>query len=283
MTIDEKESNKFTMNDWWNENGTMSMLHRLNPLRLNYIFSQINQRTINQMKYKMNSLKKNSSYDERICHNNSSDFTDRSITNRSDFLKKSDSDSVNLIGIVGKKILDVGCGGGILSVPLARLGGNITGIDTSNEAIQVARNYSDMLDLNINFQHGTIEKILKQKSLFDIVVALEVIEHVNNPGMFLQYCWQLLEKNGLLFISSINRTIKSFLYSIVGAEYILKIIPKGMHNWSKFLSPLEIMSFLPQGSMINLSGIKVNITKNGYQFDLSKNIDINYIMCIEKH
>ena len=142
------------------------------------------------------------------------------------------------------KILDIGCGGGLLSEPMARLGANVTGIDAAPKNIPVAQTHAKQSGLNINYQFITAEELANSESRYDVILNMEVIEHVNNPNHYLKTCAQLLKPNGLMICSTINRTSKSFLLAILGAEYILRWLPQGTHNWSKFIKPDELFDLI---------------------------------------
>ena len=141
-------------------------------------------------------------------------------------------------------ILDIGCGGGLLSEPMARLGANVTGIDAAPKNIPVAQTHAKQSGLNINYQFITAEELANGESRYDVILNMEVIEHVNNPNHYLKTCAQLLKPNGLMICSTINRTSKSFLLAILGAEYILRWLPQGTHNWSKFIKPDELFDLI---------------------------------------
>ncbi len=266
-TSSDLEVKKFATIDWWDENGSMAMLHCLNPLRLDYILEWIGKSDLIQIP-KCN----------RQAHMEWTQVKGKVKLNST----RNDGQSLKLSGV---NVLDIGCGAGILSIPLARLGAHVTGIDTSEEAIATAKNYSKELGLNIDFRKTAIEAYHRHElETYDMITALEVIEHVENLELFLHCCWQILRKNGLLFISSISRTVRSFLKAIVAAEYLLGIVPKGMHSWQKFVSPLEIINALPQSHtvLMNLSGVGVQLTRNGYGFGLTDDVNVNYIMCLRK-
>lgn len=140
----------------------------------------------------------------------------------------------------GLKLLDIGCGGGLTAIPMHKLGAEVLAVDASPENIGVASCYSQSLGLDIKFKCATAEDLVKSKIKFDIVLALEVIEHVADYKLFLQCIAQLLNKNGILILSTINRTLKSMLLAKLGAEYILRWVPVGTHDWNKFIKPEEI-------------------------------------------
>jgi 2-polyprenyl-6-hydroxyphenyl methylase/3-demethylubiquinone-9 3-methyltransferase len=137
------------------------------------------------------------------------------------------------------EILDIGCGGGLISEPMARLGGNVTAIDASAKNIKIASLHSKESDLNINYINKSPEQ-LNEKEKFDIILNLEVVEHVDNLDLYLESCSKLLKKNGLMFTATINRTLTSYVKAIIGAEYILKWLPIGTHDWNKFIKPEEL-------------------------------------------
>ena len=136
------------------------------------------------------------------------------------------------------KLLDVGCGGGLIAEPMTRLGAKVTGIDASEKNINVAKFHAEQMDLKINYLATTPENLNEQ---FDVILCLEIIEHVADVDLFIQSCAKLLKKNGIIFFATLNRTAKSFLFAIVGAEYILNWLPKGTHDWNKFLKPSEVI------------------------------------------
>ncbi len=136
------------------------------------------------------------------------------------------------------KLLDVGCGGGLIAEPMTRLGAKVTGIDASEKNIKVAKFHAEQMNLKINYLATTPENLNEQ---FDVILCLEIIEHVADVDLFIKSCSKLLKKNGIIFFATLNRTAKSFLFAIVGAEYILNWLPKGTHDWNKFLKPSEII------------------------------------------
>ncbi|QKX02264.1 bifunctional 2-polyprenyl-6-hydroxyphenol methylase/3-demethylubiquinol 3-O-methyltransferase UbiG [Wolbachia endosymbiont of Dirofilaria (Dirofilaria) immitis] len=175
-------------------------------------------------------------------------------------------------------LLDVGCGGGILSESMARVGINVMGIDVSEENIKAAQSYTKKVGSNIEYTHTSIEELSSNKK-YDVVLLMEVVEHVNNLDLFMKKAIELLKPGGLIFISTINRTIKSFCFAIIGAEYILNWLPRGTHNWSKFLKPSEIANYLRENNvkLQSMAGMEYNVIKR--EWNLTKNVGVNYILC----
>ena len=143
----------------------------------------------------------------------------------------------------GINILDIGCGGGLLSEPMARMGANITGIDASDQNIKIAKLHSKKNKLKINYLCSSPEK-LNVKKKFDVILNMEIVEHVENVDFFLKSCSNLLKKNGLMFVATINKTLKSYVFAIVGAEYVLRWLPIGTHEWEKFVKPEDLKNTL---------------------------------------
>ncbi len=189
-------------------------------------------------------------------------------------------DNKNILN--GLKILDLGCGGGIATEPLCRLGANISGIDQSESLINVAKIHAQKMKLKINYQCSSIEEINKLNKRYDVVIALELLEHVNNLEQFCNLITSLLKKNGIIILSTINKTFLSKLIVIDMAENILKKIPKGTHHYEKFISPKEIENiFIKYNFYIkNLKGINLNPIVNSWK--LTNNTAINYIVSLSK-
>ena len=177
-------------------------------------------------------------------------------------------------------LLDVGCGGGLVAEPMTRLGAKVTGIDASEKNINVAKFHAEQMNLKINYICSTPEK-LNQK--FDVILCLEIIEHVADVDFFIKTCAKLLKKNGIIFFATLNRTAKSFLFAIVGAEYILNWLPKGTHDWNKFLKPDEIISNALKYKLdpYETVGFKFNIILRDWQ--KSKDTDVNYAVSFKKN
>lgn len=180
--------------------------------------------------------------------------------------------------LAGKKVLDVGCGGGILSEALARAGAHVTAIDLAEAPLKIARQHAKQEGLDIDYRYENISDLLKSHAgEFDVIACLEMLEHVPDPSAIVRDCAQLLKPNGHVFFSTINRNIKAFLFAILGAEYILRIMPKGTHTYSKLIRPQELENF---GRNNNLTPMETSsFIYNPFKktFRLEKKADVNYI------
>ena len=176
----------------------------------------------------------------------------------------------------GINILDIGCGGGLLSEPMSRLGANVTGIDASDKNIKIAKLHSKKNKLKINYLCSSPEK-LKIKNKFDVILNMEIVEHVEDIDFFLKSCSKLLKKNGLMFVATINKTLKSYIFAIVGAEYVLRWLPIGTHEWEKFVKPEDLKKILMKYdlSLNKLEGMNFNIIKD--EWSISRDLSVNYI------
>ena len=174
------------------------------------------------------------------------------------------------------KILDIGCGGGLLSEPMSRLGAEVMGIDASDKNIEVAKFHAKKDNLNIKYQCASPEK-LNINVKFDVILNMEIVEHVEDIDFFLQSCSKLLRKNGIMFVATINRTLKSYFFAIIGAEYILRWLPIGTHEWDKFVKPNELVKILKKYDLKSdsLDGMKFNLLKD--EWKVSQDKSINYI------
>ena len=179
------------------------------------------------------------------------------------------------------KILDIGCGGGLISEPMARLGAKVTGIDASEKNINIAKIHSKESNLEINYINSSPEK-LNEKEEFDIILNLEIIEHVEDVELYLNSCNKLLKKDGLMFTATLNRTITSYLKAIIGAEYILRWLPIGTHDWNKFIRPEELEKKLSSENFktIEVKGLVFNPLNSKWR--KSNNLSVNYIICSKK-
>ena len=229
MNIDPKEKEKFNKiaEEWWDSSGKFAPLHKINPLRANY------------------------------------------ISDRAD--------------IDNKQILDVACGGGLLTEALFKKGGLVSGIDISDVSIHTAKNHAESANIDVNYVLGEAEELLPEnKERFDVVTCLEAIEHVPDPNQLVKTCSNLCKKDGDIFFSTINRNPKSFLFAIVGAEYILNLLPKGTHEYEKFIKPSELTTMMENNGLVvkELTGMSYNpLTKNYW---LGKNVDVNYLIHAKK-
>ena len=176
----------------------------------------------------------------------------------------------------GIKILDIGCGGGLLSEPMSRMGANVTGIDASDKNIKIAKLHSKKNKLKINYYCSSPEK-LKITKKFDVILNMEIVEHVEDIDFFLKSCSKLLKKNGLMFVATINKTLKSYIFAIVGAEYVLRWLPIGTHEWEKFVKPEDLKKILMKYdlSLNKLEGMNFNIIKD--EWSISRDLSVNYI------
>ena len=181
----------------------------------------------------------------------------------------------------GLKILDIGCGGGLITEPMSRLGANITGIDASEKNIKIAKAHLKKNKLKINYKCTSPEN-LNQKENFDVILNLEIIEHVEDVELFLEKSSKLLKKDGLMFVATINKTLKSYFFAIIGAEYILRWLPIGTHEWEKFVEPSKLILLGEQNQLKlkKIDGIKFDIISNHWK--LSKDKSINYITEFKK-
>ena len=176
----------------------------------------------------------------------------------------------------GINILDIGCGGGLLSEPMSRMGANVTGIDASDKNIQIAKLHAKKNKLKIKYLCSSPEK-LKIKKKFDVILNMEIVEHVEDIDFFLKSCSKLLKKNGLMFVATINKTLKSYVFAIVGAEYILRWLPIGTHEWEKFVNPEDLKKILTKYNLYldKMDGMNFNILKD--EWNISKDLSVNYI------
>ena len=234
-TVDQTEVNHFDKpnQDWWDESGSFSALHRLTPCRIEYIIQVI----------KKNIIKKQINSSTQICNN--------------------------------LNILDIGCGGGLLCEPLSRLGGNVTGIDVSENAITTAKKHASKMGLKINYICTSLEE-LNMKKDFDLIIASEVIEHVLDRKYFLKMIRKISSNKTSFIFTTINKSIPSLLFGKFAAEYILNLIPKGTHDWEKFVTPQKLyLEALENGIYLNnFSGLTPNVFNK--EFNLTSYLGINY-------
>lgn len=235
-TISPEEIEKFSRmaEEWWDENGKFKPLHRMNPMRIEYIRDKVK------------------------------DHFSR------DGLKPLD----------GLSLLDIGCGGGLLCEPFTRLGARVTGIDASEKNIKVASLHAEKMGLSIDYQCAAAEDM---KTTYDIVLAMEIVEHVADVPAFLRAISKLVKPGGILFMSTLNRTAKSYLMAIVGAEYVLRWLPRGTHEWKKFVKPSDLCSGLRnEGLNIqHMTGAVFNPLNNSWKTN-DRDLDVNYMVTANK-
>ena len=180
------------------------------------------------------------------------------------------------------KILDIGCGGGLISEPLSRLGGKVTGIDASEKNVKVAKLHAQKNNLKIRYLQNSPEKFEEYNS-YDIILNLEIVEHVDDINLYIKSCEKLLKKNGLMFTATINRTFTSYVKAIIGAEYVLRWLPIGTHEWSKFIKPEELENYLNENNFntIDVKGLEFNPLFRKWK--RSDDFSVNYIICSKKN
>jgi len=191
-------------------------------------------------------------------------------------------DPRRLDSLAALRILDIGCGAGILSEPLARLGAAVVGADPSRANIQAARVHAGRSGLQIDYRATTAEALAADLEQFDLVLAMEVVEHVADLRLFVRCCAAMVKPGGLMIVATINRTLKSFALAIVGAEYILRWLPRGTHQWDKLVTPNELEAAIERGglSVIDQSGVIYNILTDTWQ--LASDMDVNYLLVAER-
>jgi len=232
-SVNQSEINKFEemADEWWDPSGKFKPLHKLNPVRIEYV-SKV------------------------IC-----DGFDR------DYSSKTPLKDIDL--------LDVGCGGGLVAEPLSFMGANVTALDPSKINIEIARAHQQKSASKVSYVNSTIEELAINKK-YDVITCLEVIEHVDNIEAFLKKLTAHLKPGGVLFVATINRTLKSLLFAKFTAEYILNWLPHGTHDYKKFLKPSEINALLPNFKLKEQSGFKFDLLNNSWK--LTKDLSQNYIM-----
>lgn len=181
------------------------------------------------------------------------------------------------------KILDIGCGGGLVSEPFARLGADVSAIDASEKNIAVAKIHAEKSELKINYRNCAAEDLAQENQKFDVVLALEIIEHVADVESFVKNCAQLVKPNGLLFVATLNRTVKSLALAKIAVEYVLRWLPAGTHDWKKFLKPHEINSCAQKYDLElkEISGFSYNLLNDSWKLN-SRDLDVNYMMVFVK-
>ena len=180
------------------------------------------------------------------------------------------------------KILDIGCGGGLLSEPMSRLGAKVTGIDASEKNIKIANAHLKKSKLKINYICASPESLKTTKEQFDVILNMEIVEHVDDVELFIKKSSELLKKKGLMFVATLNKTLKSYIFAIVGAEYILRWLPIGTHEWEKFVEPSKLIEYGKRNSLKleKINGMKFNPLNN--KWNISEDKSVNYIAEFKK-
>jgi 2-polyprenyl-6-hydroxyphenyl methylase/3-demethylubiquinone-9 3-methyltransferase len=227
--IDKDEIEKFNRiaTRWWDVNGDFEPLHKINPLRLDFV-------------------SKNTKLEK-------------------------------------KQVLDIGCGGGILSESMDNIGAFVTGIDMASDVIDIAKLHQKESGTNVNYQNISTEELVStNQSFYDVITCMEMLEHVPSPNDIISSCSSLLKDNGYVFFSTINRNFKSFVFAIIGAEHILKLLPVGTHQYSKFIKPSEIEEIARKSNLELVDTIGINYNPLMKKYYCSSDVDVNYIMCFKK-
>jgi len=196
--------------------------------------------------------------------------------------EKFDRDPKKLDCLAGLRILDIGCGGGILCEPLARLGAEVLGADASQTNIEVAKLHAAGSGVTVDYRATTAEALADAGERFDVVLAMEIIEHVADVELFVSRCAEMVKPEGFMVVATLNRTLKSFALAIVGAEYVLGWLPRGTHQWSKFVTPRELETALEMAGMrvAGETGVLYNPLADRWQ--LTSDMDVNYMMAAER-
>ena len=249
INVDPSEVDKFNKlaSEWWSNTGAFATLHEINPLRLNWIEDNV----------------------KRGYQNDATQNTNKTADT----------------GLAGKKVLDVGCGGGILSESMARRGADVTGIDLGTENLKAAALHAEQsgLENTLGYQHIPVEALAKTHAgQFDVVTCMEMLEHVPNPSSIVQACFELLAPGGVCVLSTINRNPKSYLFAIVGAEYVLRLLDRGTHDYAKFITPAELDKMAVDTGFVRQDIIGLHYNPLTKRYWLAQNVDVNYMMAVQK-
>ncbi len=239
-SIDPAEVERFSAlaAEWWNPDGKFGVLHKFNPVRLDYIREQVTARL-------------------RIDPNQREPFK-------------------------GLRFLDIGCGGGLLCEPMARLGAEVVGVDASEKNIKTASVHAEEQGLDIDYRASTAEDLAAAGEKFDVILNMEVIEHVADPADFAKTCAGMVKPGGLMFVATLNRTLKAFGLAIIGAEYVLGWLPKGTHQWEKFITPDELKTWLAEADcpVQEVTGVTYSPLSNTWR--KAADTDVNYMLVSRK-
>jgi 2-polyprenyl-6-hydroxyphenyl methylase/3-demethylubiquinone-9 3-methyltransferase len=189
----------------------------------------------------------------------------------------------SFVNLEGKRAVDIGCGGGILAESLAQSGANTTGIDLSEKALKVAHLHALEVGANLTYRTISAEDLAKEQAgQYDVVTCMEMLEHVPDPASVVQACADLCKPGGTLFFSTLNRNPKSYLFAIIGAEYLLRLLPKGTHEYAKFIKPSELVAFTRAAGleMLGMKGLSYNPITQVYS--LGDDVDVNYMIAVRK-
>ncbi len=246
INVDLSEVDKFNKlaSEWWDKTGAFATLHHINPLRLNWIEENVKRG-----------------------------------------YQGTDADKTAEMGLAGKKIVDIGCGGGILAESMARRGADVTGIDLGTENLKAASLHAEQSDLNdvLRYQHIPVEDLAKTHAgQFDVVTCMEMLEHVPDPSAIVQACFDLLAPGGVCVLSTINRNPKSYLFAIVGAEYVLRLLDRGTHDYAKFITPAELDKMAGNAGFTRQDIIGLHYNPLTKRYWLAQNVDVNYMMAVQK-
>lgn len=239
VSIEPAEVEKFSAlaAEWWDPEGSFAMLHRFNPVRIEYIREQVTARQAR--------------------------------------------DPFQRFPFSGLRFLDIGCGGGLLSEPMARLGAAVVGADPSEHNIKTATVHARAQSLAIDYRIAAVEQ-LAGGECFDVILAMEVVEHVRDPPAFIAACAAMLKPRGLMFVATLNRTLKSFALAIIGAEYVLGWLPRGTHQWEKFLTPDEVRQSLVAAGLSPIETVGVSYKPFTGGWARSRDLDVNYMALAQR-
>ncbi|MEM9682451.1 MAG: bifunctional 2-polyprenyl-6-hydroxyphenol methylase/3-demethylubiquinol 3-O-methyltransferase UbiG [Pseudomonadota bacterium] len=185
--------------------------------------------------------------------------------------------------LAGLKILDVGCGGGLLCEPMARLGADVTGIDATERNVEIAKSHAATMELDIDYRFCTASDLAVDGAVYDVVLNMEVIEHVADPAAFVEDCSRLVRPGGMMILATLNRTAKSYLLAIVGAEYVLRWLPRGTHDWRRFVRPSELAAWIRAGGLTvsEMTGVSFNPLKDAWRL-APRDLDVNYMIVADR-